>query len=99
MSAARFMENIGQKNTNKLKHVHEQPLTVTIAAGRLYQSVVLVVADHGLVAVALATLLHIPLDLQAQQALGSARLGQDAVGPVAYRLRVVLVAGAVLGLT
>ena len=73
-------------------------LTVAVAARGLHQPVVLVIAHHGLVAVALAALLDVPLDLQAQRPLGPAPLRQDAIRPVAHGLGVVLVAGAVLGL-
>lgn len=69
---------------------------MAVAAGRLHHAVVLVVADHGLVAVALAALLDVALDLHAQLALHAAPLRQDAVGPVAHGLGVVLVTGAVL---
>lgn len=71
---------------------------MTVAAGRLDEAVILVVAHHSLVAVALAALLYISLDFHAQDALDSASLGQDAVRPVAHGLGIVLIAGAVLGL-
>lgn len=71
---------------------------MTVAARRLHQPVVLVVAHHGLVPVALTAFLDVPLDLHAQLALHAAPLWQDAVRPVAHRLGVVLVAGAVLRL-
>lgn len=77
---------------------HTHTLTVTVAAGRLHQPAVLVVAHHGLVAVALSTLLDVSLDLHPQDALHPASLGQDAVRPVPHWLGVVLVTGTVLGL-
>ena len=52
---------------------------MTVAAQRLHQPVVLVVAHHGLVAVALSTLLDVPLDLHPQDALHPAPFRQDAV--------------------
>lgn len=79
--------------------MEELKLTVTVAAQSLYQPVVLVIADHGLVAVALAALFDVPLNLHAQNALHSASFRQDAVRPVPHRLGVVLVTGTVLGLT
>lgn len=71
---------------------------MAVAARVLHNATVLVVAGHGLVAVPLATLLDVTLDLHAQLALHAAALGEDAVGPVAHRLGVVLVARAVLRL-
>lgn len=71
---------------------------MTVAPGCLYKAVILVVAHHGLVAIALATLFNITLNLHAQDAFHSASLRQDAVGPVAHWLGIVLIAGAVLGL-
>lgn len=72
---------------------------MTVAAQSLYQPVVLVIANHGLVAVALATLLDVPLDLHPQNALHSASFRQDAVRPVSHRLGIIFITGAVLGLT
>lgn len=73
--------------------------TVAVAAGRFHQLVVLVVAGHGLVAVPLATLLDVALDLHTQLTLQAPPLREDTVRPVPHRLGVVLVARAVLGLT
>lgn len=91
-----------ETNTNNLcsdkTHKSTHALTVTVAAGGLHQPVVLVIAHHGLVAVALPALLDVSLDLHSQDALHSSSFGQDAVGPVPHRLGVVLVAGTVLGL-
>lgn len=77
----------------------ESRRTVAVAAGRLHQLVVLVVASHGLVAVPLATLLDVALDLHTQLTLQAPPLREDTVRPVPHRLGVVLVARAVLGLT
>lgn len=71
---------------------------MTVAPRRLHKVVILVVAHHGLVAIALAALLNITLDLHPQDTLHSSSLRQDAVRPVAHRLSIVFVAGAVLGL-
>lgn len=71
---------------------------MAVAARVLHNATVLVVAGHGLVAVPLAALLDVALDLHPQLALHTAALGKDAVRPVAHRLGVVLVARTVLGL-
>lgn len=71
---------------------------MAVAAGVLHDATVLVVAGHGLVAVPLAALLDVTLDLHPQLALHAAALGEDAVRPVAHWLGVVLVARTVLGL-
>lgn len=71
---------------------------MTVAPRCLHKAIILVVAHHGLVAIALATLLNITLNLHAQDTLHTASLRQDAVRPVAHRLGIVLITGAVLGL-
>lgn len=72
---------------------------MAVAARSLHNLVVLVVARHGLISITLATLFDVPLDLHAQLTLYAAALGEDTIGPVPHRLGVVLVTGAVLGLT
>lgn len=52
---------------------------MAVTARRLHQLVVLVVARHGLVAVTLATLFDVALDLHAQLTLQAAPLREDAV--------------------
>lgn len=72
---------------------------MTVAARSFHQATVLVVARHGLVAVALTALLDVPLHLHAELTLHAAVLRKDAVRPVPHRLGVVLLTRAVLGLT
>lgn len=73
-------------------------LTVTVATGCFHQPVVLVIAGHSLIAVALPTVLDVSWNFQSQDIVNAASLGQDAVRPVAHRPSVVLVTGTVLGL-
>lgn len=73
-------------------------LTVTVATCCFHQPVVLVIAGHSLIAVALPTVRDVPWDLQSQDIVHAASLRQDAVGPVAHWPGAVLVTGTVLGL-
>lgn len=73
-------------------------LTVAVAPGCFHQPVVLVVACHGLIAIALPTLLDVSRNFQSQDVVQPVSLGQDAVRPVAHGPGIVLVTGAVLGL-
>lgn len=73
-------------------------LTVTVATCRFHQPVVLVIAGHSLIAVALATVLDVSWNFQSQDIVYAATLRQDAVRPVAHWPGVVLVTGTVLGL-
>lgn len=69
---------------------------MAVAAGCLHQPAVLVIACHGLVAMALAALLDVSLHLHSQDTLHTAALRQDAVRPIPHGLCVVFVTGAVL---
>lgn len=71
---------------------------MAVATCRFHQPVVLVIAGHSLIAIALPTMLDVSRNLQSQDIVRAASLGQDAVRPVAHGPGVVLVTGAVLGL-
>lgn len=71
---------------------------MAVAPRCLHQPVVLVVAGHGLIAVALPALLDVPWNRQSQDIVQPGSVRQDAVRPVAHWPGVVLVTGTVLGL-
>lgn len=71
---------------------------MTVAPRRFHQPAVLVVAGHGLIAVALPTLLDVSRNGQSHDIVQPVSLGQDAIRPVAHGPGVVLVTGTVLGL-
>lgn len=71
---------------------------MTVAPRRFHQPAVLVVAGHGLIAVALPALLDVSGNGQSQDIVQPVSLGQDAVRPVAHGPGIVLVTGTVLGL-
>lgn len=73
-------------------------LTMTVAPCCFHEPVVLVIACHGLIAIALSTLLDICRNFQSQDIVQPVSLRQDAVRPVAHRPGIVLVTGTVLGL-
>lgn len=73
-------------------------LTMTVAPSCFHQPVVLVIACHGLISIALPTLLDVPRNFQSQDIFHPVSLRQDAVRPVAHRPGIVLVTGTVLGL-
>lgn len=73
-------------------------LTVTVATCCFHQPVVLIIAGHSLIAVALPTVLDVSWNFQSQDTVYTASLRQDAVRPVAHWPSVVLVTGTVLGL-
>lgn len=73
-------------------------LTMTVAPSCFHQPVVLVIACHGLISIALPTLLDVSRNFQSQDIFHPVSLRQDAVRPVAHRPGIVLVTGTVLGL-